>query len=436
LFFTRNVSLTPKKIFRQCILLTLNFLNTLNNSITLRKRESLYGIAKTLPASKSISNRVLIMNALGGNQSILHNLSDANDTRLMEALVNSEDDTIDVEDAGTTMRFLTAFFSITNKKKNITCASRMKERPIGILVNALRTLGADIQYLEKEGYPPLSIQGFKGQSVDQVRIRGDVSSQFISALMMVAPSLPKGLTLELEGKVGSRPYIEMTQSLMKHFGIDSKFLGNTIHVPCQKYKPATFTVESDWSGASYWFAFAALAAKAEIQLPRLHSNSLQGDSAIIEIMKRLGVQAEMKNGHLILTKIPNHSSIECDFTHCPDLAQTVAVVCAAKGIEGKFSGLESLRIKETDRITALQNEVRKIGADFVEDQHSIWNVVPSKSLPEKAFFNTYKDHRMAMAFAPLATLFEVEIENPSVVRKSYPTFWDDVRGFGFDINQG
>jgi 3-phosphoshikimate 1-carboxyvinyltransferase len=436
LFFTRNVSLTRKKILRQCILLTLNFFNTLNNSITLHKRESLYGIAKTLPASKSISNRVLIMNALGGNQSTLHNVSDANDTRLMEALVNSQDDTIDVEDAGTTMRFLTAFFSITNKKKNITGTSRMKERPIGILVNALRTLGADIQYLEKEGYPPLSIQGFKGQKVDHIRIRGDVSSQFISALIMVAPLLPKGLALELEGKVGSRPYIEMTRSLMKHFGVDTEFAGNSIRVPHQKYKSATFTVESDWSGASYWFAFAALASKAEIQLPRLHSASLQGDSAIVEIMKLLGVRAKMQNDHLILTKTPNQNSIEWDFTHCPDLAQTVAVVCAAKGIEGKFSGLESLRIKETDRIAALQNELRKIGADFLEDKSSMWKVVPSRSLPGKAFFNTYKDHRMAMAFAPLATRLEVEIENPSVVRKSYPTFWDDVREFGFDINPG
>jgi 3-phosphoshikimate 1-carboxyvinyltransferase len=407
----------------------------LNNSIILHHHDSLHGIAKTLPASKSISNRVLIINALGGNRSTLHNLSDANDTRLMEALVNSRDTTIDVEDAGTTMRFLTAFFSITNQKKIVTGTSRMKERPIGILVSALRTLGVTIEYLEKDGYPPLSIQGFQRQEVNRLRVRGDVSSQFISALMMVAPCLPQGLTLELEGKIGSRPYIEMTRALMEQFGVKSEFSGNIITVHPQKYHASTFTVESDWSGASYWFAFAALSRDAEIQLPRLHTKSLQGDRAIIEIMERLGVKAKMKGDQLVLTKVSHESQIEWDYTHCPDLAQTVAVVCAAKGVTGKFSGLESLRIKETDRITALQNELRKIGADFIEDSTTVWKVVPAKSLPKTAYFNTYKDHRMAMAFAPLATLMEVEIENPLVVRKSYPTFWDDVKAFGFSVIQ-
>jgi 3-phosphoshikimate 1-carboxyvinyltransferase len=409
------------------------FPNTLSHSITLVKYDSLRGIAKTLPASKSVSNRVLIINALSGNQSTLHNLSDANDTRLMRELVNSESETIDVEDAGTTMRFLTAFFSITNKKKIITGTSRMKERPIGILVDALRTLGVDIRYLEKDGYPPLRIEGFQGQRTAHITIRGDVSSQFISALMMIAPSLPKGLTLELLGKIGSRPYIDMTKLLMKHFGVAADFTGNAIYIPPQQYKPATYTVESDWSGASYWFGFTALASTAEIQLPRLHAESLQGDRAIIDIMQHLGVKAQMKGEHMMLTKSGKAQPIEWDFTHCPDLAQTVAVVCAASGIEGRFSGLESLRIKETDRIAALQHELRKIGADFVEDANSIWKVIPSRALPGRAFFNTYKDHRMAMAFAPLATKMDVEIENPSVVRKSYPTFWEDVVSLGFEV---
>jgi 3-phosphoshikimate 1-carboxyvinyltransferase len=405
----------------------------LSSSITLLRHHTLQGIAKTLPASKSISNRVLIIDALSGNQSTLNNLSDANDTQLMQALVNSGNETIDVEDAGTTMRFLTAYFALTNQKKTITGTSRMKERPIGILVDALRTLGAEIQYLEKEGYPPLRTKGFSKQQANHLRIRGDVSSQFISALMMVAPALPQGLTLGLEGKIGSKPYIEMTKSLMEHFGVKSQFLGNLITIPHQKYRPAQYTVESDWSGASYWFGFAALAAGADIELPRLHLRSLQGDRLIVDIMSRLGVNAGIRGEHLALTKINSEAALEWDFTHCPDLAQTVAVVCAAKGIEGRFTGLESLRIKETDRIVALQQELRKIGADLVESFPSAWKLIPSKALPSKVLINTYKDHRMAMAFAPLATLMDVEIENPAVVRKSYPTFWDDVKSFGIPM---
>lgn len=387
-----------------------------------------------MPASKSLSNRVLIIDALSGSKSSLQNLSDANDTRLMQALVNSTDNVIDVEDAGTTMRFLTAFFSITNKQKIITGTSRMKERPIGILVDALRTLGADIEYVEKEGYPPLKVTGLTKQNTSHLRIRGDVSSQFISALMMVAPVLPQGLTLTLEGKIGSRPYIEMTRSLMEKFGVKTQFSGSVITITSQKYTPAQYTVESDWSGASYWYGFAALAENAMIQLPGLEEQSLQGDSVIVNVMSNLGVNTQVADNLFTLTKVKYDKEIRWDFSNCPDLAQTVAVVCAAKGIHGYFTGLESLRIKETDRISALQNELRKIGADFVEDSTSHWKLIPSKALPAKASFNTYKDHRMAMAFAPLATLMDVTIENPSVVKKSYPTFWDDVKSFGFSVS--
>ncbi|MBT1696589.1 3-phosphoshikimate 1-carboxyvinyltransferase [Fulvivirgaceae bacterium PWU4] len=390
------------------------------------------GTASALPASKSIANRVLIMKALAKSESALHNLSDANDTQLMLRLVNSPETEIDVEDAGTTMRFLTAYFSITNQKKILTGTARMKERPIGILVNALRSLGVDIAYLEKDGYPPIRINGFSSQKTNAISIRGDVSSQFISALMMVAPVLPQGLTLTLEGKIGSRPYIEMTASLMRHFGTTAEFAGNTISIKPQTYRAAEFTVESDWSGASYWFSFVALAKEADVVLPRLSLQSLQGDRAIAD-MTALGVKAELVNGELRLTKASGAKEISWDFTHCPDLAQTVAVICAAKGIKGNFTGLESLRIKETDRIAALQNELRKIGADLREDDSTHWTLLPSTKLPSSASFQTYKDHRMAMAFAPLATLMNVEIENPSVVRKSYPRFWDDVRSFGFQI---
>lgn len=407
----------------------------MNTKVTLQQIRSIKGTASLLPASKSISNRVLILNALAGTGSELFNLSDANDTQLMLRLVSSPSEMIDVEDAGTTMRFLTAYFAVTNQKKVLTGTSRMKERPIGILVEALRMLGADITYLEKGGYPPIKLGGFRGQQVGEVSIRGDVSSQYISALMMIAPSLPKGLKLILEGNIGSRPYIEMTRSLMKEFGADSAFEGNIINIKPQRYKPVRYTVESDWSGASYWFAFAALTDEAEIVLPRISLQSLQGDRAIADIMSHLGVTATALPGELLrLTKSAHKNSLHWDFTHCPDLAQTVAVICAAKGIEGLFTGLQSLRIKETDRIAALQNELRKIDADLVENANATeWRLIPSKKLPSTASFETYKDHRMAMAFAPLAARMTVSLVNPSVVKKSYPRYWDDLKSLGLQI---
>jgi len=404
-----------------------------STNIRIKRTSVLNGTATLLPASKSISNRALIINALAGATASLHNLSDANDTQLMLRLVNSKDQTIDVEDAGTTMRFLTAYFTVTNQQKTMTGTHRMQERPIGILVDALRLLGADITYLGKEGYPPHSINAFAGQKTTTLRVRGDISSQYISALMMVAPMLPQGLTLELEGKIGSRPYIEMTAAIMKHFGAGSTFVGSTITIPHQKYTPSDFTVESDWSATSYWLSFAALAQTAEIKLPKLFTQSLQGDSAIVAIMQQLGVKATFEQDLLVLTKTETQKEITWDFTHCPDLAQTVAVVCAAKGVTGKFTGLESLRIKETDRIAALQNELAKIGAQLIEHDTEHWTLVPSKALPVSASFNTYKDHRMAMAFAPLATIMDVDIEEQEVVRKSYPNFWNDMRAFGFTI---
>jgi 3-phosphoshikimate 1-carboxyvinyltransferase len=409
-----------------------NFL--LSKQISINPKTQLTGVAKCLPASKSISNRVLIMNALGNNKSVLHNLSDANDTQLMIRLINSPANLIDVEDAGTTMRFLTAYFSVTNQHKTITGTERMQERPIGILVDALRLLGVTVSYTNKEGFPPLTTGGFNGQKTNSVSIRGDVSSQYISALMMIAPLLPNGLTIELTGKVGSRPYIEMTASLMRKFGAVCSFTDNTISIERRAYQSTELFVESDWSGASYWFSFAALSESANIALPHLSLDSLQGDRVIVDIMKPLGVAATMDGGLLRLTKAEPQQQLSWDFTHCPDLAQTVAVVCAAKGITGTFTGLESLRIKETDRIAALQRELRKIGGDLIETG-SQWTLKPSTKLPASATFETYKDHRMAMAFAPLATRMEVIIDDASVVRKSYPRFWDDIESFGFTLNR-
>lgn len=391
------------------------------------------GIVTLLPASKSISNRALIINALAGGSSQLSNLSDANDTQLMLRLIHSAERMIDVQDAGTTMRFLTAYFAITDQHKVMTGTARMKERPIGILVDALRSIGATIVYLEKDGFPSHEISGFGGQKTAVLSIRGDVSSQYISALMMIAPALPNGLTLNLEGKVGSRPYIEMTAALMKHFGVTCQLGSDHVIINHQSYTPASFTVESDWSAASYWFSVVAMASQAEISLPRLTLNSLQGDSKIIPIMERLGVATTMVDGLLQLTKARADEVIEWDFTHCPDLAQTVAVVCAAKGIKGNFTGLQSLRIKETDRIAALQNELRKIGADLVEVDTAHWTLVPSPQLPNVASFSSYEDHRMAMALAPLATVMDVSIEDPAVVRKSYPNFWNDMTSTGFEV---
>jgi 3-phosphoshikimate 1-carboxyvinyltransferase len=286
--------------------------------------------------------------------------------------------------------------------------------------------------LEKDGFPSHQTLGFAGQKTDSLEIRGDVSSQYISALMMIAPILPKGLRLKLTGKIGSRPYIEMTASLMRQFGAEVSFKEDTVLIQPKAYTASSLTVESDWSAVSYWFAFAALADQSEIYLPRLQHDSLQGDAVITDIMSKLGVESVFENGLLKLTKAPATSAIRWDFTHCPDLAQTIAVICTAKGIHGKFTGLESLRIKETDRIAALQNELRKIGGDLIEDGDE-WTLVPSHELPAKASFQTYKDHRMAMAFAPLATQMDVEIENPDVVKKSYPKFWKDMESFGFQV---
>lgn len=402
----------------------------MNSHITLQKNNHIRGRVVNLPSSKSISNRAIIINALAGNSAKLINLSDANDTQLMLRLITSTDEVLDVEDAGTTMRFLTAFHAVSRKSRTITGTERMQHRPIKLLVDTLRTIGAEIDYAGQDGYPPVNIRSFKAQQNHQVTIKGDVSSQYISALMMIAPTLPKGLRILFEGKVTSRPYIEMTASLMRQFGAHVDFTDVGINIPHQKYRSTDITVESDWSAASYWFAFTALAGQAEITLPNITLESLQGDHVIVDIMDRLGVQATLTGSNdLILTKKGHVSTLEWNFVDCPDLAQTVAVVCAAKGVTGKFTGLESLRIKETDRIKALQTELAKIGASLTEEKDA-WVLTPSQSLGSSVFINTYLDHRMAMAFAPLATLMEVTLEDPAVTRKSYPEFWKDVELVG------
>ena len=403
--------------------------------ITIEANPKLNTCRILLPASKSESNRALIINQFA--QGDLHNLSAARDTATMIKLLESQSSELDVLDAGTTMRFLLAYFALTNQRKTLTGTERMCERPIGILVEALQSIGAEINYERKSGYPPVQTISFPKQLQNHISIRGDVSSQYISALMMLAPTLPEGLIIELVGEVASKPYINMTLELMRQFGVSAQFeRDRLINIPHGTYQSNSYKVESDWSGSSYWYAFVALSEKAEITLEGLKEHSFQGDRQIVEIMDQLGVKTRFTNSGIVLTKKESHSRFEYDFRDCPDLAQTVCVICAAKGIAGEFTGLKSLRIKETDRIAALQNELSKIGASLEECNSELWKLHPAASVSARQpiKFDTYDDHRMAMAFAPLATLIDIEIQHPEVVNKSYPGFWDDMKKAGFIIN--
>lgn len=377
---------------------------------------------------------MLVLNALAGGGSVIRNLSEANDTRLMQQLLSSDDFVLNAEDAGTTMRFLTAYFAVQSGTRRLTGTERMKQRPIGILADALRQLGAEIKFLEKEGYPPLEVHGITHQHTREVSVRGDVSSQFISALMMIGPVLPQGLRINLEAKVGSRPYIEMTAALMRKFGGQVNWESNCITISHDTYQSISYEVENDWSAASYWFALAALARSGAIILPGMTLRSIQGDRVIADLMELLGVMCQPRGNDLLLMHKDCLESIVFDFTECPDLAQTVMVVCAARKVTGIFTGLESLRIKETDRIAALQNELKKLGAELTEE-NGRWLLKPADHLPEIIpAIATYDDHRMAMAFAPLAALHTIQIENPKVVKKSYPRFWEDIQEMGIRIN--
>jgi 3-phosphoshikimate 1-carboxyvinyltransferase len=384
-----------------------------------------------LASSKSESNRALIINALSGFGGELKNLSTARDTQTMIRLLKSEDAVADVLDAGTTMRFLTAYFAVTNQSKTMTGTPRMCERPIGILVDALRSIGCEIDYLGKEGYPPTQLKGFSEQKDNEISIRGDVSSQYISALLMISPMLPIGLTINLLGEIGSIPYITMTIKQMEAFGVKVRadWDNKKLSVEPQIYQTTSYQIESDWSGASYWYSIVALAENpdVEIELLGLKENSLQGDSVIVNIMSELGVKSTFTADGVLLQKTEANDSFQWDFTDCPDLAQTVAVVVVAKKIKGFFTGLESLKIKETDRVLALQNELAKIGGMLEEvEAKKKYEVSSVGNWTETPTFETYDDHRMAMAFAPLAMISDVIIVEPGVVAKSYPSYWEDL----------
>lgn len=391
-----------------------------------------------LPASKSISNRVLILNALSYSPYDIRNLSDCDDTEVMIKALTSNGRDFDIKAAGTAMRFLTAFLSKVVGEWTITGTERMKNRPIRILVDALNALGARIEYMEKEGYPPLRIFGSALQG-GAISLAGGVSSQYISALLMVAPLMEKGLTLMLEGNIISRPYIHLTLQLMKQFGVVATWEGQTIRVEPQEYKPVPFVVESDWSAASYWYSIAAISKSTGIELPGLFENSLQGDAAGAQLFSKLGVDTTYTDQGIRLNYTGNVTDrLEYDFVNEPDLAQTFVVVCVALDIPFRFTGLQSLKIKETDRMEALKTELKKYGYLLTDHDNSILEWNGEKCQPESApVIATYEDHRMAMAFAPLVVMYPqgICIADPEVVSKSHPGFWNDLRKAGFIITE-
>lgn len=442
-----------------------------------------------LPSSKSISNRALAIGALAGSIASITNLSDCDDTEVMQRWLTERPSTVDVGAAGTSMRFSTALLAVGQGEHVITGSERMKNRPIKILVDALRRLGADISYVEKEGYPPLRIVGKGGLSYGSVSLPGNVSSQYISALMMIGPYLKDGLILTLTDKVISRPYIEMTMSLMRQFGAkvywdcssdesngtvdeycnsnstvdelchsngtvdeslesnsadDKSTESNVIIVEPGRYAVKSFNVESDWSAASYWYEMVALSSEgdARVLLPGLYEDSLQGDSKGREVFSLLGVKTEYtKDGVLLSKKTREVDTLEYDFVKMPDLAQTFVVTCCMMGVPFHFTGLESLKIKETDRIVALKNEMAKLGFDLEDrnDSELLWDGRRRALTAEEydsVAIDTYEDHRMAMAFAPVALVNgSIRINNPHVVSKSYPRYWDNLLAAGFQFEQ-
>ena len=392
----------------------------------------------TITGSKSESNRLLILKALYPDLEI-SNLSNSDDTQVtLKALKNNES-IVDIHHAGTAMRFLTAFFSVKpNSKVILTGSSRMQDRPIELLVEALRSLGAEIEYVNKKGFPPLKITG-KKIDVSQVALPADISSQYISALMLIAPSLKNGLEIDLIGETTSIPYIKMTQTLLDNLGFKTFFNNNKIKIsPADKITLNQWTVESDWSSASYFYSVVAIANKSEITLESYYSESLQGDSDLVQIYKKIGVTTVFNNGSITLSKTPNFvlpEVLDLDLRNTPDLAQTIAVSCFGLGVDCNLTGLHTLKIKETDRLEALKVELEKLGAIISITNDSL-ELRFSGVINQNISIDTYNDHRMAMAFAPLGIKVPIVINNSEVVSKSYPGFWEDFKSidFQYDMN--
>lgn len=391
-----------------------------------------------LPASKSISNRALIMHALSHSDHPIANIAHCDDTDVMVKALSSSDSAIDIGAAGTSMRFLTAYLANTPGDWTITGSERMKQRPISILVEALKNLGAQIDYTEKEGFPPLRIKGQPLQG-GSIHLDGSVSSQYISALLMVAPTMANGLTLTLDGKIISRPYIRMTLSMMEEFGIKAEWEENVIRISHQNYAPIAYEVESDWSASSYWYQICALSEiGSEIRLPGLRNDSQQGDSAIAKMFEHFGVTTTYTPSGVTITHTQeNQGKLQLDLVNQPDLAQTFVVTCCLLDVPFEITGLETLKIKETDRIVALKNECAKLGYHLQETDASLSWAGGEKASNQESPIATYKDHRMAMAFAPAAMRFpELKIDDPLVVSKSYPLYWENLKSVGFSIKEG
>ena len=388
----------------------------------------------TLNSSKSESNRLLIIQALSKEIININNLSNANDTIILKNLLNKNSNSIwNIEDAGTTMRFLTSFLSLKKNEVKITGSKRMEKRPIAILVNALNEIGAKIKYLKKEGYPPIYIKNKISQKINSIQIKGNISSQYISSLLLIAPILKNGITIKIVEPFYSKPYVEMTLSLMKNFGIKYKWNKNKIKITNQKYLSGSYKIESDWSAASYWYSIVSINDHIRsLKLIGLRKNSFQGDKIIADIMKNIGVYTRFERDGISLIKNSNlESTKEINFKNCPDLAQTILVIAAVKKIKLKLKGLESLKIKETDRLIAMKKELKKIGCNFYEANDEWILEKRNNKLPKKLIINTYKDHRVAMSFASLSSKLELVIRDPEVVNKSYPNFWNDIESIGY-----
>ncbi len=389
-----------------------------------------------LNSSKSESNRLLIIKALSEKEITIKNLSKANDSVLLKNLLESENLVVwDAQDAGTSFRFLTSFLAIKKEHVVLSGTERMKQRPVKVLVDALNKIGAEILYLENEGFPPIYVKGKINQVKNKLDIPGDISSQYISSLLLIAPLLEKGIEINIEEPFYSRPYVNMTLNLMNSFGIKSAVKGNKISIKNQEFSSGSYIVESDWSAASYWYSILSISDNINnLTLQGLKKKSNQGDSVISELMKSFGVNTQYKEDGIVLTKIKlDTEEIELDFRDCPDLAQTILVVAAYHKIKLKVSGVESLKIKETDRLVAMKNELKKIGCDFYEEGN-YWILEKRKrEIDDELSIDTYKDHRMAMAFAPLASKKSMIINDPDVVVKSYPTYWEDLKKVGFMI---
>lgn len=391
-----------------------------------------------LPASKSLSARALIIAALAGDAAV-EGLSDCDDTRVLRRALAERPDTVDVQAAGTAMRFATAYFATQPGTRVLTGTPRMCQRPIRALVEALRSLGADIAYAGEEGFPPLRIAGRRLQG-GRAELPADISSQYISALLLVAPTLAGGLELRLRGEVASRPYIDMTLGLMRHFGAEAGWAApDTLRVMPRPYsRDGRYRVEPDWSAAAFWYEMVALSPdrEARVELPGLQPHSLQGDSAAAELFRPLGVRTDFGTEGAVLTKAaPADGPAGADLTACPDLAQALVATCTLAGRPFRYSGLRSLRIKETDRIEALRTELGRTGAVLATDGEALWADAPAAALHAPAApFATYDDHRMAMSLAPAALrLGRIGISQPEVVSKSYPAFWDDLRRAGVAV---